>query len=495
MNVIAPIRNVGALKRQKRESRLMLFSSLKSIVTRAAGRVEGGRLTTPLAPVSDPERGWIPMSWPLNFWQCGYNVLPDYPCSTVDACIWAYVRAIAQLPGYHKIENEDDGVEDVDTSALSRILRYPNSYQTRSDFLTHGVRSLLYSGNWYSLAIRNARQEVAELHWLNPRQVQLVNIAVEGQFLHEIFYAVGGSSPIIDWESLNAGDRVMAPARDVLHVKYATPKNPLIGDTPLAALAGDLVNRSAMNYGAQTFWNNASRPSGVLTTDLELQTQQVEDLRQRWAAQTTGAAAGGTPILTHGLKWQQTGISQRDSQVIEALKLSDQQIAGVFGVPGILIGVAGGQTFATTEALMNYWLSNGLGYVLDKIETALDQFFGLPGPTAGEWTEFDTEALLRTELLTRIDALARGVQGGIYSPNEARAKEGFAAVQDGDEPRLQAQVVPLSAWSMTAPQTSVPATSPAASTDGGTPPADQSTSPDQSKAARVARVMELLNAA
>jgi HK97 family phage portal protein len=409
-------------------------------MTRAA-RLEGGRLNTPLAPVSQPEQGWIPMSWPLNFWQCGNNVLPDFPCSTVDACVWAYVRAIAQLPGYHKLEDDDGGIENVTTSALSRLLRFPNSYQTRSDFLTHGVRSLLYTGNWYSLAIRNARQEVAELHWLDPRLVKLVDVVVEGQFLHEIFYAIGGSSPIIDWASLTGDGRVIAPARDVLHVKLATPRNPLIGETPIASLSADLVNRSAMSCGMQTFWNNSSRPSGVITTDLELGTAQVEDLRQRWAAQTTGTAAGGTPILTHGLKWQQTGISQRDAQVIEALKLSDKQIAGVFGVPGILIGVDDGKTFATTEALMNYWLSNGLGYLLDHIEVQLDQFFGLP---ADEWTEYDTEALLRTDLLSRIDALTRGVQGGIYAPNEARAKEGYRAVEAGDEPRVQQQVVPLS---------------------------------------------------
>jgi HK97 family phage portal protein len=419
----------------------VLLSSLKQLVTRQ-GRREGERLTTPLAPVSQPEQGWLSMSWPLNFWQCGYNVLPDFPCSTVDACVWAYVRAIAQLPGFHRRENDDGGFEDITTSALSRLLRFPNSYQTRSDFLTHGVRSLLYSGNWYSLAIRNARQEVAELHWLDSRTVKLVDIRVEGQLLHEVFYAVGGSSPIIDWESLNEDGRLVVPARDVLHVKYATPKNPLIGETPLAALSGDLVNRSAMAGAMQTFWNNAARPSGVISTDLsELTSAQVDDLRQRWINQTTGPQAGGTPILTHGLKWQQTGVTQRDSQLIEALKLSDKQIVGVFGVPGILIGVDDGKAFATTEALMNFWLANGLNYVLDKIETAMDQFFGLPGD---EWTEYDTEALLRTELLTRIDALTRGVQGGIYAPNEARAKEGYPAVEAGDEPRVQQQVVPLS---------------------------------------------------
>jgi HK97 family phage portal protein len=415
----------------------------------ALGRPEGARIPGPLAPVSYPDQGYIPMSWPLNWWQCGYNILQGQPCSIVDACISAYVRAAAQLPGYHRIQNDDGGVENVTTSALSRILRYPNSYQTDSDFLTNGVRSLLYDGNWYSLALRNQRQEVAELHWLNPRSVRVYELKVEGQEVAEIFYAIGtdGGNTVLSVRDLLATNALVIPGRDVLHVKLGMARNqgdPLIGESPLAALTWDLANRGAMSASMATFFQNSSRPSGVLQTDKELTQQQMQELRARWEEMTQGAGAGRTPILSHGTKWQQTGISNLDSQAVEALKLSDKQVCAAFGVPGVLVGIDDGKTFATTEALMNYWLSSGLGYYLNHIERSLDQFFGLPGPSGGEWTEYDVEALLRTELVTRIDAYVRGVQGGIFSPNEARAKEGYAAVEAGDEPRVQQQVVPLS---------------------------------------------------
>jgi hypothetical protein len=39
----------------------------------------------------------------------------------------------------------------------------------------------------------------------------------------------------------------------------------------------------------------------------------------------------------------------------------------------------------------------------------------------------------------------RGVQGGVFSPNGARNQEGLDSVEYGDEPRVQQQVVPLSA--------------------------------------------------
>jgi hypothetical protein len=62
-----------------------------------------------------------------------------------------------------------------------------------------------------------------------------------------------------------------------------------------------------------------------------------------------------------------------------------------------------------------------------------------------DFCEFSTDALLRSDQKDRIEALVRGVQGGVFSPNEARNLEGLDSVEYGGEPRVQMQVVPLSA--------------------------------------------------
>ena len=50
--------------------------------------------------------GILPSEWGqyLNFWQMDLDPIAGPGCSTVEACVWAYIRAIAQLPGYHKRE-------------------------------------------------------------------------------------------------------------------------------------------------------------------------------------------------------------------------------------------------------------------------------------------------------------------------------------------------------------------------------------------------------
>jgi phage portal protein BeeE len=62
------------------------------------------------------------------------------------------------------------GRKRVTNSALTRILKRPNPYQSISDFLLNVTRSLFVDGNAYAVALRNDRFEISELHLMNPRQ-------------------------------------------------------------------------------------------------------------------------------------------------------------------------------------------------------------------------------------------------------------------------------------------------------------------------------------
>jgi hypothetical protein len=93
---------------------------------------------------------------------------------------------------------------------------------------------------------------------------------------------------------------------------------------------------------------------------------------------------------------------------------------------------------------MQFWLASGLQFCINHIELAFDSLFGLSGQP-NEYVEFDVSVLLRSEMKNRIEAFARSVTSGIHSPNEARAAFDLKRVDAGDEPRMQAQNVPLTA--------------------------------------------------
>jgi HK97 family phage portal protein len=428
--------------------------------------------------VTNPD-GWLPNEWGkyLNYWQMGYDPISGGSSAVVEACVAAYAQTIAMCPGDHWKTEEDGGRKRVETSALSRILRKPNDYQSRSDFILNLVHDLYLNGNTYALAERNSRFEVTALHPFNPRMSR----PYVQPGTTEIFYQLGGNNVIES--SLMKSERytdpsvglLVVPARDVLHVKLAAkPSYPLIGVPPLRHAEAAVAVQGAIGSQLINFFHNMSRPSGVLATDLTLTKEQVDELRGRWNEQSKGLNVGGVPILTAGLKFQPMGMSAKDAELAQALKLTQDEIFMVYGVPPAILGMTDkGMIGSSTESLMQFWLATGLGFAINHVETAYDQFFGLRGYPY-EYVEFDTAALLRVAYKERIDGLAKAVQGGIFSPNDARRSEALPDAEYGREPRVQQQVVPLSAWYKPPPKTAAaPAAQPAAppaNPDAAAPP-------------------------
>jgi HK97 family phage portal protein len=437
--------------------------------------------------------GWLPQAWGqyLNWWQMGYDPLSGANSAIVEACVSAYAQSIAMCPFNHWRDLGNGGRELVTNSAFYRVMRQPNDYQTRSDFLLNTVRSLYLDGNAYALALRNNRFEIASLHLMHPRQCYA---QVYGG---EVFYSLGGNCVIdarIAALDLSAVETLTAvPARDVFHVKLQTPRDVLHGESPLTAAALAVAASGAMMQSSIQFFANQSRPSGVIQTDLALTGTQVTELRARWDEQSKGLSQGGTPILSHGLKFEPITISSRDAQFAEAMKLSQQQVAQVFRVPLAVIG-SEAQPMGSTEALMAFWIANGLGFALNQVELACDKTFAL-STTTNEYSELDTSILLRSAFKDRIDGLARAVQGGIFSPNEARRTESLPNAKDGDEPRVQQQVVPLSFATAPPPPPAPPP--PSASDKPAAAPGDDSTGdnppPPKDQAASVGEWLDWLH--
>ena len=374
-----------------------------------------------------------------------YDPLPGGSSAVVEACIAAYAQTIAMCPGDHWRGTANGGRERVTLSGLSRILRKPNDYQSRSDFLLKLAADLYRDGNTYALATRNDRFEVTAFHPFDPKRSKPV-IGPGG----EIFYELSGNN-VIDGGTSNYTDflrnrgRIVAPARDVLHIKLEPKRaEPLLGVAPAQHAMQAINAQRAITSQLINMFGNMNRPAGVIETDQALGKEQAAELRQRFTEAWRGVddLKGGPPILTNGFKFHGISLSAKDSDLIMAARLTEDEIFAVFGVPPAILGLTDRSTFASTEALMNFWLARGLGFAINHIETAFDAFFGLRG-YPDEYVEFDTHALLRVAYKERIEGLARGVQTAIYSPNEARNAEDLPNVANGNQPRVQQQQVPL----------------------------------------------------
>ena len=389
--------------------------------------------------------GILPDAWGKfwNYWQLGYDPLPGGPGSAVvEACVAAYSQTIAMCPGEHWLGMKNGGRERVTTSALYRILRKPNEYQSRSDFLLNLARDLYRDGNSYALAERNDRQEVTAFHPYDPRQSKPV-IAEDGS----MFYSLVGNNVVdkrLDGLGTRTNKGLLVPARDVMHVKLEPePSQPLLGIPPARHAAAAVAAQQAIGSQLINSFGSMNRPAGVIETEANLTRVQIEELRKAINDGWRGVddLGNGPPVLTNGFKFKSISMSGKDAAMADAAKLTMNEILMVFGIPPALFGLEGA-SLASTEALMNFWLSRGLGFAINHIEVGFDHFFGLRGYPE-EYVEFNTSALLRVAFRERIEALARSTQSGIHAPNEARNSEDLPSVPFGDSPRTQQQNVPL----------------------------------------------------
>jgi len=407
------------------------FRNIGGRTKAAEGAVSSGPYLT--------SEGWLAAGSPWNFWQLGRNPRPALNSSAiVEACVGAYSQTVAMCPGAHWLALPNGGRQRVEDSPLERILAEPNDYQTISDFMLNLTRELYESGEAFALAIRDDRNEIASLHLMRARQSS-AQVAEDGS----IYYRLGGNAVI----EQRIGGGIMVPARDVMHVRLHTAwNNPLKGYSPIMAAILDAEAGAVALDQHISFLRNQARPSIMLSTDKIMTAAQVMELREAWNAQTRGDGAGGTPILSGGLKPMSVSTTAHDAQLAELMKMSDERIAVAFRIPLQVLGV-GQSTFATTEALMTSWKSSGLGFCLNHIEEAFGKLFRLKG-NRKEYVEFDTMELLRSSFREEIEGLSRSVLSGVHSPDEARNQLALPVVPGGygAEPRVQQQVIPLSAW-------------------------------------------------
>lgn len=398
------------------------------------------------------DEGWLSAKagkfW--NFWQMGWSPQPFGESNAmVEACVSAYAQTVAMCPGDHWRTLENGGRERVTTSALSRVLKRPNDYQSISDFLLNLTRRTYQDGEAFAVGIRNGKNEIAELHLMTHG---MPIVAEDGS----IFYWLSGNE--IAERRFNLS--LPIPARDVLHVRLHTPRHPLKGVSPILATVLERAMAGAALNQQVAFYLNQARPSLMLETDQQLTPAQTKELRESWDRQTKGANAGGTPILAWGLKAKPVTVGAKDAELAELLKITDQSIALAFRMPLQVLGV-GGTPFASTEALMSSWKASGLGFALNHIEEAFGLLFGLKGQP-DEYLEFDTKALLRSNFKELIEGLARSAISGIHSSDEARNEIGLPVTPGGHGkmPRVQQQVVPLDWHQNNPPTPALPAPAP-----------------------------------
>ena len=275
---------------------------------------------------------------------------------------------------------------------LAAILERPNPEQSGPELMEAFYGHLQIAGNgWLELvALDGVPREICALR---PDRVRIIP---------------GKSGWPAGWEhDSNGVKRRMwrdgASGRSpICHLKLFNPNDDLYGQSPLEAGAIAVDIHNAGGAWNKALIDNAARPSGALVFrgsqgNERLSEDQFERLKVELTQAHTGAANAGRPLLLEGgLEWTPMSLTPAEMDFVEARRAAARDIALAFGVPPMLLGIPGDNTYANyREANLAFWRQT----ILPLVSKA--------AATLGHWLEPWSEVpLVVTPNLDGVSALS-----------------------------------------------------------------------------------------
>ena len=318
-----------------------------------------------------------------------------------------------------------EGAAAHDKHPLLDLITRPNPRQDGATFLESVFSHLMLAGNAYveAVALDGA---VRELYALRPDRMRLIPGADGWPEAYE--YSVAG-------ETLRF-DQSAAPVPPILHLTAFHPLDDHYGLAPLEAAAVAVDTHNAAAKWNKALLDNAARPSGALVYSgpegSVLSDNQFERLKRELEDTYQGTLNAGRPLLLEGgLDWKPLSLSPKDMDFLQAKSAAAREIALAFGVPPMLLGIPGDNTFSNyQEANRAFWRQTVLPLAA-RLGAAVTQWlspvFGGELRLVADTDRVDALAGDRTALWDRVTGAP------FLTLNEKRALTGFAPVEGGDQ--------------------------------------------------------------
>lgn len=339
--------------------------------------------------------------------------------------VYRCVRLIAGNAARVRFQVREQGQRLTDHPLLELLAR-PNSRSSGQQWLEEVYTHLLISGNAYIRAVLDQGQ-VRGLFTLRPDRMRV--IAGKDGWPEAYAYAAGNASQRFSLST--------EPVPQILHLRLFHPLDDHYGLSPLSAAQTGIEIHNAAAAWNRALLENAARPSGALVYSGEtgsLTADQFERLKSELENTFQGASNAGRPlVLEGGLDWKTMALSPREMDFIEAKHAAAREIALALGVPPMLLGLPGDNTFANyAEANKALWRQTVVPLVT-QVAQGLGNWLA---PALGGSPELEARLEEIEALAEDRNALwARVGQADFLSDDEKRSLLGIASPETGKPPR------------------------------------------------------------
>lgn len=311
------------------------------------------------------------------------------------------------------------GRQEISAHPVLDILANPNPAQTGNAFMEALYGHLLLAGNAYAERISAGGAE-GELHLIRPDRVKLLLDANGWPDALDIRH---GTAKRIAPLGLENG-------QGALHLRLFHPLDDHYGFAPLEAAQMALDLHNAAGRWNKALLDNSARPSGALVYAPKeggnLTDEQFERLKAELEEGYSGPGRAGRPLLLEGgLDWKPMALSPKDMDFLEARNGAAREIALAFGVPPMLLGIPGDNTFANFQEANRAFYRLTVLPLIGRTAQALGRFLA-DGEDVRLWYDADRIEGLAAEreaLWSRLSAAS------FLTDAEKREAAGYSANQ------------------------------------------------------------------
>jgi HK97 family phage portal protein len=304
---------------------------------------------------------------------------------------------------------------------------------------------LLLSGNSYLISTGNDGSPPQEMYCLRPDRIKII----PGQMSLPLGYQYTVNGKVVTEYEVNQS----TGASPVKHFKLFHPKHDHLGLSPLVSAATNLDSHNLTNRHNVALLQNGARPSGAVIfkpkdesgSSVQLSDSQRAQIISDMESRFSGSSNAGRPMLLEGdFSFQQMGLSPKDMDFSTLKKMSAIDIALCFGVPAQLVGIPDAQTYNNMPEARLALYEETIIPILRRIQSDLNEWL-TPQFADDLKLEYDIDSIpAMAESRKRVfESVVQGVNAGILTRNEARAKLGIDPIKGGDTLFVPATFMPI----------------------------------------------------
>lgn len=363
---------------------------------------------------------------------------------TYYTCLKMLSETIGKLPLKYYRQTERGRIRAAPTEAGILMTVRPNPFMTPTTMWTTVEQNCQHYGNGY-IWVRTQFTPSSyggEYHFLDmwPMQSHCVTPVMD-----DIGIFGGTGKLYYQYNDPRTGKQYMFRNSEVLHFKTWYSFDGFMGEPVRNILKATVDGSNESQDYMNRLYKQGLTASMAMQYTGDLEDEKVRKLKRKFADMLSGPKNAGKVVpVPMGLTLTPLNMSLTDAQFFELRKYSALQIAGAFGIKPNQINNYEKSSYANSETQQLAFLVDTMSYRLKNYEEEINGKILLPQEIENQnFYKFNEKAILRTDSKTQMENLAKAVNNGIYTANEAREYMDMPAEEGGDQLMVNGNYIPI----------------------------------------------------